>query len=79
MNKRGAALAVLPAVLNAEQRLTADQAMALVGAGKSRFYSDVKRGKLPPPCIRDGRFVRWRAGDLLDVLAHQRAPAEAAS
>ena len=29
----------------------------------------VKAGKLPGPCERSGRFVRWRAGDLIAALS----------
>jgi predicted DNA-binding transcriptional regulator AlpA len=65
---RGERLALLPAVLNPEQRLTADQAMALAGQGRTQFYGNIKVGKLPQP-ERDGpRFVRWRAGSLIDAL-----------
>jgi predicted DNA-binding transcriptional regulator AlpA len=64
-NARGAALTDLPERLNVEQLLTAQQAMALKGRGKSKFWADVKAGKLPQPAVREGRFVRWRAGDLL--------------
>lgn len=77
MKARGEALTTLPAALNPEQRLTAEQAMLLTGRGRSRFYSDVKEGKLPAPAERDGRFIRWRAGDLIDALNGRRT-AEAA-
>ena len=65
---RGAALVALPERLNPEQRLTAQQSMALTGRGRSKFYADITAGKLPQP-ERDGpHFVRWRAGDLLAAL-----------
>lgn len=73
MKARGEALTTLPAALNPEQRLTAEQAMLLTGRGRSKFYSDVKAGTLPAPAERDGRFIRWRAGDLIDALNNRRA------
>jgi len=68
MKAAGPALTELPINLHPEQRLTAVQAMKLTGRGHSRFYEDVKAGKLPQPAERDKRFVRWRAGDLLAAL-----------
>lgn len=69
------ALAALPTSLHPEQRLTAEQAQALLGTGRSKFYDDVRAGRLPQP-ERDGvRFARWRAGDLLDLLAARRVAA----
>lgn len=71
--QRGSRLIDLPPALNPEQRLTLAQAMVLTGRGRSKFYADVKSGKLPPP-ERDGaRFVRWRAGDLIGALSTARA------
>ena len=65
---RGAALTELPQTLHPEQRLTAAQAQQLTGKGKTKFRDDVRAGKLPQP-ERDGpRFVRWRAGSLIDAL-----------
>jgi predicted DNA-binding transcriptional regulator AlpA len=69
MKARGDALTTLPAKLHPEQRLTADQAMLLTGRGRSKFFADVKAGKLPQPAEREGRFVRWRAGDILATLS----------
>ncbi|MBN8511191.1 MAG: hypothetical protein J0L57_21595 [Burkholderiales bacterium] len=72
--ERGGALARLPEHLHPEQRLTAAQAMQLSGRGRSRFYEDVKRGALPQP-ERDGpRFVRWRAGTLIEALNRGSRP-----
>jgi predicted DNA-binding transcriptional regulator AlpA len=65
---RGHHLTELPAVINVEQRLTAAQAMVLCGRGRSKFYQDIADGRLPAPSEKDGRFVRWRAGDLIDAL-----------
>jgi predicted DNA-binding transcriptional regulator AlpA len=42
--------------------------MILTGRGRSKFYKDVADGRLPAPAERDGRFVRWRAGDLIEAL-----------
>jgi predicted DNA-binding transcriptional regulator AlpA len=70
---RGAALTTLPPTLNPDQRLTAVQAMALTGRGRSKFYKDVRDGNLPAPSERDGHFVRWRAGDLLDAMSRREA------
>jgi predicted DNA-binding transcriptional regulator AlpA len=71
--RRGRALTELPAVINPEHRFTAEQSMQITGDGRSKFYSDVKAGKLPQP-ERDGRnFARWRAGDLLEALKRRRA------
>jgi predicted DNA-binding transcriptional regulator AlpA len=53
-------------------RLTAEQSMRLTGRGRTKFYRDIKDGKLPPPAERDGKFVRWRAGDLIDSLTRAR-------
>ena len=65
---RGARLTELPAQIHPEMRLTSEQAMQLAGRGKSKFYADVKAGKLPQP-ERDGTyFARWRAGTLIDAL-----------
>jgi predicted DNA-binding transcriptional regulator AlpA len=66
--KRGEALTELPAVLNAEMRLTAVQSMRLTGRGRTKFYADVAAGVLPAPERHGPRFVRWRAGDLLVAL-----------
>lgn len=68
MKARGQALTTLGATLHPEQRLTPEQAMLLTGRGRSKFYLDVKAGVLPQPAERQGRFVRWRAGDLVAVL-----------
>lgn len=58
----------LPPVLHPEMRLTFEQALILTGRGRSKFFADVKAGKLPQP-ERDGaRFSRWRAGTLIDAL-----------
>lgn len=65
---RGELLSSLPATLHPEQRLTATQAMQLSGRSRTRFYADLRAGALPPPVERDGRFVRWRAADLLAAL-----------
>lgn len=66
--RRGALLTVLPAQIHPEMRLTCEQALQLTGRGRSKFYSDIKAGKLPQP-ERDGpSFARWRAGDLIDAL-----------
>jgi predicted DNA-binding transcriptional regulator AlpA len=66
--KRGEMLAKLPAVIHPEMRLTVAQAMQLTGRGRSKFFDDVKAGKLPQP-ERDGpQFVRFRAGDLIDAM-----------
>lgn len=66
--KRGAKLTDLPAQIHEEMRLTSEQAMQLTGRGRSKFYADVKAGKLPQP-ERDGpQFARWRAGSLIDAL-----------
>lgn len=66
--RRGTMLSILPAVIHQEMRLTADQALQLTGRGRSKFYADVKAGKLPQP-ERDGpQFARWRAGTLIDAL-----------
>ena len=72
MKARGERLTTLPAALHPEQRLTAEQAMLLTGRGRSKFYSDVQAGRLPAPAERDGRFVRWRAGDILAALGATR-------
>jgi predicted DNA-binding transcriptional regulator AlpA len=69
--KRGATLSVLPVPLHPDQRLTARQGMQLSGRGQTQYYEDIKKGILPPPCEKRGRFVRWRAGDLLDKLTSQ--------
>ena len=66
---RGESLTVLPVPLHPEQRLTARQGMQLTGRGQTQYYADVKAGKLPGPCERSGRFVRWRAGDLIAALS----------
>lgn len=72
-NRRGAPLVKLPAELHPEQRLTYEQACALTGRGRSKFFADVKAGKLPQP-ERDGpRFSRWRAGSLIEALNRGRA------
>jgi predicted DNA-binding transcriptional regulator AlpA len=71
--RRGALLTELPQTIHPEQRLTAEQAMQLTGRGRSLFYKHVKNGTLPQPCERDGRFVRWRAGTLIDALAGSAA------
>lgn len=65
---RGQALTDLPAVIPNEMRLTLEQAMRLTGRGRSKFYEDVRAGVLPPPAEKSGRFVRWRAGDLIGAL-----------
>ena len=65
---RGQLLTDLPAVIPAEMRLTVEQAMRLTGRGRSKFYKDLADGKLPAPAEKDGRFVRWRAGDLIAAL-----------
>lgn len=66
--KRGALLTELPESIPNEMRLTAAQAMRLTGRSRSKFYADVRDGKLPQP-ERDGpQFVRWRAGDLIAAL-----------
>ena len=58
----------LPMQIHPEMRLTSEQAMQLTGRGKSKFYKDVRDGKLPQP-ERDGpQFARWRAGSLLEAL-----------
>lgn len=67
-HKRSETLTALPAEVHPEQRLTFPQACQLAGRGRSRFYSDMAAGRLPPPCERDGRFVRWRAADLIEAL-----------
>jgi len=69
--RRGEALRTLPEKIHPEMRFTADQGMLLTGDCRSNFYRDVKAGKLPQP-EREGRTVRWRAGDLLDALAARR-------
>lgn len=66
--RRGRRLTELPAVIHPEMRLTSEQAMQLTGSGRSKFYADVKAGKLPQG-ERDGpQFVRWRAGSLIDAM-----------
>ena len=66
--RRGLMLSALPAVIHPEMRLTAEQALQLTGRGRSKFFEDVRLGKLPQP-ERDGRnFVRWRAGSLIDAM-----------
>ena len=66
--RRGARLTDLPLNIHPEMRLTADQAMQLRGCGRSKFYADIKAGKVPEP-ERDGPgFVRWRAGSLIDAM-----------
>ena len=65
---RGQQLTDLPAVIPDEMRLTGEQAMRLTGRGRSKFFKDVKDGVLPPPTEKSGRFVRWRAGDLIAAL-----------
>ena len=66
--RRGLMLTALPAVIHPEMRLTAEQALQLTGRGRSKFYGDVKAGKLPQP-ERDGpQFARWRAGSLIDAM-----------
>lgn len=65
---RGELLTALPATLHPEQRLTAVQAMALTGRARTQFYQALKAGELPAPAEKAGRFVRWRAGDLLAAL-----------
>jgi predicted DNA-binding transcriptional regulator AlpA len=68
MKARGEGLTKLPATLHPEQRLTAQQVMQLSGRGRSKLYADMALGRLPQPSERDGRFVRWRAGDVLAAL-----------
>lgn len=65
---RGELLSSLPATLHPEQRLTATQAMQLSGRSRTRFYLDIKDGRLPAPCEKSGRFVRWRAADIINAL-----------
>ena len=66
--RRGARLTELPENIHPELRLTSCQAMQLAGRGRSKFYDDVKTGKLPQP-ERDGKqFARWRAGTLIEWL-----------
>ncbi len=70
--RRGNSLTELPPHLPHDMRLTAEQSMRLTGRGRTKFYRDIKDGKLPPPAERDGKFVRWRAGDLIDSLTRAR-------
>lgn len=65
---RGAALVTLPANLHPETRLTAEQSQLLTGRGKSKFFDDVRVGKLPKPEKDGPRFSRWRAGSLIDAM-----------
>lgn len=66
--RRGQHLTDLPPVIPHEMRLTVEQAMRLTGRGRSLFYAQVKDGTLPPPAEKNGRFVRWRAGDLIAAM-----------
>jgi predicted DNA-binding transcriptional regulator AlpA len=75
--KRGELLTQLPAVLHPEQRLTPTQSMRLWGSGKTRFYSDLNDGIIPEPERYGPRYVRFRAGDLLDAIARRAAAARA--
>lgn len=63
--RRGQHLTDLPAVIPPDMLLTAEQGMKLKGRGRSKWYQDVKDGVLPPPAVKNGKFVRWRAGDLV--------------
>lgn len=66
--RRGALLTNLPEQIHPEMRLTCAQALQLTGRGRSKFYADIRAGKLPEP-ERDGRaFARWRAGSLIDAM-----------
>jgi predicted DNA-binding transcriptional regulator AlpA len=75
--KRGELLTELPAVLHPEQRLTTTQGMRLWGTGRTQFYADIGDGILPQPERYGPRYVRFRAGDLLDAIARRAAAARA--
>jgi predicted DNA-binding transcriptional regulator AlpA len=71
-NRRGEQFCILPANLHPETRLTAEQAQLLTGRGKSKFFDDVRSGKLPKPEKDGPRFARWRAGSLIDAMNGKR-------
>lgn len=48
--------------------LTASEAAALCGLGRSTWWRHLSSGKIPGP-VRIGRSVRWRRDELLDWLA----------
>jgi len=58
----------LPAALQDEVRLRADQVMAVTGWGRSKLYAEIRAGRFPEP-ERDGsRCSRWRAATVLEAL-----------
>lgn len=58
----------LPKGLELETRLTAAQSFKLTGIKRTKFYSEIKAGRLPEPERRGKRCSRWRAGSLIDAM-----------
>jgi predicted DNA-binding transcriptional regulator AlpA len=56
----------LPESLHPQQLIAAPVVCALRGCKRSKLYSDIKKGKFPPPDVVDGpRFSRWRVSTVL--------------
>ena len=55
----------LPAALAAVQLVDGPDAAATGGVSLSKWHSEVAAGRAPAPVIREHRFTRWRAADVI--------------